>query len=114
MTLEIKPEPNSVIFSGMLKGRELRKSLKLENLDAAPCTVTIRIPDNVVSLNASFCIGLFSESIKQLGEAQFRTKYKFECPDDILEDVNDGIEQIVTLNSIVTLAGSEGREHVPS
>ncbi len=82
-----------IVFSGRPKGQALRQKLELNAFDKTPDTAVVNVPDDVVSLNSSFFLGLFAESVKSLGEKQFRTKYIFECPDEIREDIDDGIQQ---------------------
>lgn len=82
-----------IVFSGRPKGVALRRKLQLDAEDNQPFPVTIVVPDEVVSLNSSFFLGLFADSVTALGREKFERKYVFECPVEIREDIEDGIRQ---------------------
>ena len=83
------------VLSGVNLGAEARKSFDLDTLDTIAETVTITIPDDVISVNSSFFSGLFQSSIKKLGEVKFREHYVFECDEIIKMNVENGIFNIV-------------------
>ncbi|MFN2475789.1 MAG: hypothetical protein ABR526_05530 [Chthoniobacterales bacterium] len=82
-----------IVFSGRPKGVALRRKLQLDKKDADQSQVTIVVPNEVVSLNSSFFLGLFADSVTALGRDRFEQKYVFECPIEIREDIEDGIRQ---------------------
>ncbi|MEA3207131.1 MAG: hypothetical protein QOE70_188 [Chthoniobacter sp.] len=83
-----------ILFSGRPKGEALRAKLRLDEIDVDPTArVKFLVPDEIVSLNSSFFLGLFSQSVKRLGEKEFRDKYIIEGPPEIEEDVDGGIRQ---------------------
>ena len=53
------------------------------------------IAQEVYSFNSSCFLGLFSDSIKKLGEKKFREKYQFNCSDLIRMNIEDGIRDAV-------------------
>lgn len=83
-----------ILLSGRAKGEAVRSQLRLEEVDRDPTgTITFLVPDEIVSLNISFFLGLFSKSVKSLGEEAFRAKYIIRGPAEIEEDVDGGIRQ---------------------
>jgi hypothetical protein len=67
----------SKIFSGRDRGKEVRRALKLDEVDASKSTVVVHVPEDAFSVNSSFFLGLFTASIERLGESGFREKYRF-------------------------------------
>ncbi|WP_456313544.1 hypothetical protein [Pseudomonas shirazensis] len=67
----------SSIFTGRPQGEEVRKLLKLDDIDKNEEEVVFEIPDNTISFNPSFYLGLLFESYKQLGPEKFERKYSF-------------------------------------
>lgn len=89
------------VLSGYEFGRWLRRVLQLNRLDRVTgMTVTIKIPDKLYSLNVSFFLGLFEDSMKYLGVEHFRRKYLFTCTPEIRRCVEDGIRH--TYLSVMT------------
>ena len=83
---------NVILFSGRARGEALRKKLNLDRVDLDPIKkVVFLVPDEIVSLNSSFFLGLFSQSVKRLGENAFRAKYIIKAPPEIEGDVDEGI-----------------------
>jgi hypothetical protein len=79
-------------LSGRPKGQELRSRLKLKNEDESPAEVAVIIPDSILTLNSSFFLGLFGESVRKLGEQRFKSKYKFSTNHDrVKRDIERGI-----------------------
>ena len=86
---------NSKILSGRHFGMQVRKKMKLDEIDKTEEQVTIIIPDDIWSLNSSYFIGVFEKSVNYLGEENFRNKYVFQCSNNyILENIEQGIEDI--------------------
>ena len=91
--LEEFRSPGVIVLSGRPKGVALRRRLGLDKKDIQPGQITIVVPQEIVSLNSSFFLGLFADSVTTLGREKFEQKYLFECPSEIREDVEDGIRQ---------------------
>lgn len=83
------------VLSGVKLGEAARNEFNLDLIDSQRNIVTIVIPDYVYSVNSSFFSGLFQQSIKKLGEHQFRKIYKFECDEIIKMNIENGISNIV-------------------
>ena len=79
------------VLSGRDKGRLAREIFALHTWDTRKGMILVKIPDRVVSLNSSYFIGLFCDSVKLLGEEVFREKYVFECDSNIRKNTEDGI-----------------------
>lgn len=92
---------NMKVISGRDKGIELREKLKLDEKDKDKKQYNIIIGENVYSFNSSCFLGLFGKSIRELGEKNFREKYKFECTDLIRMNIEDGINDAT--NNVDTL-----------
>jgi hypothetical protein len=84
---------DAIVFSGREKGEAIRERVGLNRLDTENVIVTIRVPDQIVSLNSSFFLGLFAESIRRLGIEGFDRKYQFKCSDVVREDIERGKRQ---------------------
>ena len=70
--------PKSLIFTGRPQGEEVRKLLNLDELDKLKDTVVFVIPDDTISFNPSFYLGLLFPSYQNLGIEQFDRKYSFQ------------------------------------
>jgi hypothetical protein len=81
----------SMVLSGRERGVGVRLKLDLDRLDKAGQTVSVIIPQHIISLNSSFFQGLFGESVRTLGDSKFRECYRFSCSQVISEDVDKGI-----------------------
>lgn len=83
------------ILTGRDEGKKVRESLKLDNIDNEDITVIVEIPNDILSLNSSYFLGLFQKSIMLLGEEKFRKKYIFRCERKSIIDINveDGIQE---------------------
>lgn len=68
----------STIFTGRPQGRDVRKELKLSDLDRKDDTeIVFVIPEGTTSFNPSFYLGLLFDSYKYLGVDKFKDKYSF-------------------------------------
>ena len=85
----------SRILSGRESAEKLRLLLKLDHGDLeSKTTYHIIVPSDIYSLNTSYFLGLFGDSVRASGNrSKFLAKFKFECSKEIMEDVVYGIEQ---------------------
>ena len=79
--------PGTLVLSGRPKGEALRKQLGLDMKDQQLGIITVLVPQEIISLNSSFMLGLFADSIRKLGIEGFEKKYIFECGPEVLEDI---------------------------
>lgn len=67
----------SSIFTGRPQGEEVRKLLKLDEIDKNTDKIIFEIPDNTISFNPSFYLGLLFDSYVKLKLDGFDNKYSF-------------------------------------
>jgi hypothetical protein len=80
------------VFAGRERGEKVRHAAQLTTLDQQDVSVSVFIPEDVFSVNSSFFLGMFGESVRKLGEEGFRAHYRFEGK-DITDTVEDGIRE---------------------
>ncbi len=98
---EARTPPDSGLLSGRDSGLATRKRFQVSRMDRSPGVVTIIIPDEVFSMNTSFFLGLFGDSVRALGEEAFRAKYHFVCDEEIHRPtIERGIEKALKEASI--------------
>ncbi|MCS6110973.1 hypothetical protein FDB55_01975 [Clostridium botulinum] len=85
----------SKVLSGREDGIKWRKSFKLDKMDKQEEKIEVEIPEYLYSINASFFLGLFGDSVRTLGEYEFRKKYIFKCDDVIKESIDEDIRRAV-------------------
>jgi hypothetical protein len=94
---------NSRVYSGRPRGRLVRKELKLDTLDKDNSIYEFLIPLDTFSVNTSFFLGLFGESVRSLSENGFRSKYLFpNAKESILKNINSGIERALKEKSVLS------------
>ena len=90
---ELVLKENTHVLSGRDFGNNMRYLLNLDYLDKTSRSYFIQIPDSIYCMTANFFIGMFYNSIKNLGEIDFRNKYKFLYKDDSINlNIEDGIQ----------------------
>lgn len=98
----VKNHDTILIVSGRQLGIDQRNKLKLDQIDKDQKKYNIIIPKNIISLNPSFFLGLFGESIRKLGNQEnFLSKYNFSAGESIMMSVYDGIRD--ALNQVDVL-----------
>lgn len=93
--------PNSTMFTGRPQGSQVREELNLNQYDKDEEEYEVSIPEGTTSFNPSFYLGLFYESIRNLGGIdKFHEKYKItyedkdpEVIDCLKEDIADNERQ---------------------
>ncbi|WP_133304786.1 hypothetical protein [Mesorhizobium sp. DCY119] len=84
-------------LSGKERGVAARTELGIDQLDQAPGTVEVVVPDYVDAISPSYFQGLFSQSIAHLnGKEGFLSKYHFAASDQAMQWVNIGIRNATT------------------
>jgi hypothetical protein len=74
---EVRTPPNSGLLSGRDAGLAARHHFNVNKLDASTIPINVLIPDAVFSMNTSFFLGLFGDSVRALLPDGFRKKYIF-------------------------------------
>ena len=65
------------LLSGNARGTAVRQAVGLDEADENGEEVTIRVPEDVFAVTASFLSGLVGKSIRDLGEEEFRARFRF-------------------------------------
>ncbi|WP_143613280.1 hypothetical protein [Thiohalospira halophila] len=70
------------VFAGRERGKKVREAVKLEDIDRDESKkVKVVIPDDTYSINSSFFLGLFGDSIRHAGSKDsFLRKFEFYAP----------------------------------
>jgi hypothetical protein len=77
------------VYTGRLRGEQLRDELELDRLDEAADTVDVRIPESTYTISSSFFLGLFGPSVVKAGSPEaFYSHYRFQSP-AFLKEVMD-------------------------
>lgn len=89
--LNLEKNKDSKVFSGRDKGENARKLLRLNERDIDDKKYLIAVPD-VYSINVSFFLGCFGESVRKLKYNGFKDKYLFKTQNKIIDmNIEDGI-----------------------
>lgn len=89
------------VLSGRERGEEVRRISKLEEMERRGKKITVIVPEEVYSLNASFFLGLFGPIIRRLGENEFRARFEFVCDPIIDRNIQDGISHAVKESDVL-------------
>jgi hypothetical protein len=68
------------LLAGRDRGEAVRARMKVPELDEGDDVIEVSFPPFVYSINSSFFLGLFEESLDVLGEEAFQRKYQFVEP----------------------------------
>ncbi|MBA2293130.1 MAG: hypothetical protein H0W15_11830 [Gemmatimonadales bacterium] len=83
---------------GRKRGELVRKANKLDDLDDTTDTIVVTVAQDIWSVNSSFFLGMFGNSIRKLGEAAFRRRYRF-VGKGTAELVDDGVRTALRRSS---------------
>ncbi len=78
------------VFAGREAGHACREFFRLDELDKVGREIRVTISEEVYSVNASFFLGMFGDSIRSLGKDRFRSQYHF-MGKGISRTLNSGI-----------------------
>lgn len=82
------------IYVGRSRGEMARQKYQLNNLDSSDVTVKVIIPPDTYSINSSFFLGMFGDSVKSAGSREaFLAKYSFQCSPLIMESIERDISR---------------------
>lgn len=76
-------------FAGREKGQRVREDLSLNQKDYDEYRYEIIMPEDTMSFESSFYLGLLFDSVKKLGWDKFAQKYRFNL--DNLADSQRGV-----------------------
>lgn len=92
---------NSKVLSGRDEGYRCRKLADLESIDKEIGIVSVVVPEDLYSINISFFLGFFGESVRNLGEKRFREKYEFQCDTFIMDNINDAVKKATRISDVL-------------
>lgn len=91
------------VFTGRMRGEQLRERLSVERLDDTDAAVEVKIPDSTYSLSSSFILGLFGKSVVRAGSKQeFYRKYKFTSNPMFKDIIDSCVTRALQDKSILT------------
>ena len=82
------------VYVGRPRGEKAREKLKLDEIDKSQKCVDVIVPDDTYSINSSFFLGLFGNSIRIAGSRDaFLKKYHFVCKEMFNDTIEKGIQR---------------------
>ncbi len=97
---EARTSPQSRVFSGRERGEAARRKFGLAKHDSSDDVVTVVVPTDTYSMNMSFFLGMFGDSVRKLGRDRFFAKYRFECKDVHRPSIREGADRALKESSI--------------
>lgn len=92
------------VYVGRDKGQHVRARLDLDSVDLQRGEVRVRIPPSTYSVNSSFFLGMFGESIVRLGSSEkFFQHYRIEAPPSIGAEIQSIVQRAITEQGIIRL-----------
>lgn len=103
--LEKYRSDNSRIYAGRDRGEWVRAQERLAELDHQNDVevIEVQVPVNTFSVTSSFFLGMFGDSIRELGEAEFRRRYQFRGR-GVGRSYEAGIREALTTDSPLSAA----------
>jgi hypothetical protein len=89
------------VFSGRERGKYWRQQFRLDELDRGQGNVVVLVPEDILSINLSFFLSLFGESVRLLGPDEFRHKYEFSSDPSLKPLIEQGIEQALKKSNVL-------------
>ena len=91
------------VFTGRDRGKDVRISSNLDELEKEYDCIKVIIPDNIYSINPSFFEELFVNVILKLGRDKFREKFNFESLGkyNFERPLNEAINRILRKNTAI-------------
>ena len=88
---------NETALVGRETGRTIRKKLEskglvFSSLEEKYESISINIPNDIITMNRSFFLAVFAERVKTLGKENFNAKYKFHASEYIMHKVFDHVD----------------------
>ncbi|MDH5368463.1 MAG: hypothetical protein OEW99_00445 [Gammaproteobacteria bacterium] len=81
-------------YIGREKGKNARKKLNIDMLEDGDNTFIIIIPDDTYSINSSYFLGLFGESVKKSASIDaFFNKFDFKMPERMIVKIQDYVSR---------------------
>ena len=80
-------------LSGKDRGLDVRNEFGMDDLDRGTSDVIVRIPHYVYAVSTSFFCGMFGDSYETLGRDGLLKKYKFDMPEELWPQIEQGLER---------------------
>ncbi len=82
------------VYIGRPKGEEIRKIYNLDQIDSKDTNVNVLLPADTYTLNSSFFLGLFGDSVRKCGNRDsFLSKYQFNTSKLFNDKIEDYIQR---------------------
>ncbi len=101
-TIDLGKYKTGAVFSGRARGRAVREALGLDREDEKERPVVIAIPEDTISFNPSFFLGLLGPSVRALGRDAFIEKYGFNAHAVHHDEISEGIDRALRDTSALT------------
>jgi hypothetical protein len=103
---QVRTSPESRVFSGRERGLAARQKFNLARADREPETITVLIPRDTYSMNMSFFLGMFGDSVRSLGREGFNRKYRFDSDPVHLQSIIEGVNRALKESSVLPSSDS--------
>lgn len=80
-------------LSGKDRGLDARAQFRMDEEDRQTDPVTVYVPDYVYAISTSFFCGMFGASYNVLRRDGLLRKYRFEVPDVLRPQIDQGLER---------------------
>lgn len=101
---EARTSNEAKVFSGRERGKYWRDRFNLNEVDRDNGHVCVDVPEDILSINLSFFLSLFGESVRFLGRDGFIRKYEFRCKPSLRPLIEQGIDQALKKSSVLAIA----------
>ncbi len=98
---EARTSADSKVFSGRERGLAARLKFALDRFDKEGREVIVAIPRDTYSMNLSFFLGMFGDSVRALGADVFRKRYHFDADPVLLQSIGEGIVRALKESSVL-------------
>jgi hypothetical protein len=98
---QVRTSPESRVFSGRERGLAARQRFNLDRVDRDPNSRTVVIPRDTYSMNMSFFLGMFGDSVRYLGREGFNRKYRFDSDPVHLQSIVEGMNRALKESSVL-------------
>lgn len=93
------------VFVGRPNGEKARQKLGIEILDKSGSPVDVEVPANTYSINSSYFLGLFGESVVAFGSKEaFFEHYRFHASPVLMESIDRHAERALREQGVLKLA----------
>ncbi len=105
LNLNVYLTKGAKVFTGRDRGLQVRKQSNINQLVKTNDVLTIRIPDEVRSINPSFLEELLTDVVRMYGRDGFLQRVKFvNAPRyDVTQDLEEAIDRILTEDNALSV-----------